>query len=195
MRISMPLGAIGLVCIFSSVQAAVVTQSFTFDAGDFSCFSGSIDPCTPVDSVSGSFTVTYDNAVDTAPGGAVLDEFNLTINGTIYDETNVLFDYMLLRPIGWNAPSISIYHPITGGSVDFGTDDFALTFQVSPTVDRVAFSYAEQGGDDIYVAGLFRPGTYANVTLVPIPAAAWLFGSSLALLSWHRRKTFRDSAA
>jgi hypothetical protein len=33
--------------------------------------------------------------------------------------------------------------------------------------------------------------TYAKFTpaVIPVPAAAWLFGSALGMLGWHRRRT------
>jgi len=46
------------------------------------------------------------------------------------------------------------------------------------------------GGFDVYTADYpsYLSGGYVSASVVPIPAAAWLFGSALAGLGWIRRK-------
>ena len=64
------------------------------------------------------------------------------------------------------------------------------------TVADYALGYADDMGEYFaaYIAGYDdsqsgnTSGKFAGSTVVPVPAAVWLFGSALGILGWVRRK-------
>ena len=68
-----------------------------------------------------------------------------------------------------------------------GTIIASSTFSVS-YFGQVQNIDPNANGDDIYPNPAYDNGGFAQYTLVPVPAAVWLFGSALAGLGWMRRK-------
>lgn len=75
-----------------------------------------------------------------------------------------------------------------------------LTFSIAGVAGDTIFDYATGYADDTteffaaHIAGYDASqsgntsGKFAGSTVVPIPAAVWLFGSALGMLAWLRRK-------
>ncbi len=75
-----------------------------------------------------------------------------------------------------------------------------LTFSIAGVIGDTIYSYALGNADDTgeffaaHVAGYDdgvsgnTSGKFAGSSVVPIPAAAWMFGSALGLLGWVRRQ-------
>jgi hypothetical protein len=70
-----------------------------------------------------------------------------------------------------------------GTSLD---DDSIPTAAELGTMNPVIFSYVKRSPDE--VGRIEADLISANISVVPIPASVWLFGSALAGLGWMRRK-------
>ena len=189
------------------VQAAIVTQTIAFEAGNFIC-STYPNPCpatpaaaAPQDPVVGRFTVTYDND-DFGVWSGALDAFDMTIAGHVYELNDVRFEFRgscsdmyagMCNPFG---PSFSVYG-LAGGTSNSssflsGTNDFSVAFSGLPSQWSAGGNMAYSVEDALYSwsinsVGQSNPAGYFSATLVPIPAAVWLFGSALVGLGWLRR--------
>ena len=203
------LGLLVLILIALPSQAAIVTQTIKFEAGNFIC-STYPNPCpaipeaiSPENVVRGSFTVTYDND-DFGAWYGTPDAFDMTIAGHTYELTDVAFQFRgscsdmyagICNPFG---PTFSVGGLNGGassiGSYLHGTNDFAFGWggpldangqwtngSLGFTYDGALFAWSTSS------SGQSNPDGYFVATLVPIPAAVWLFGSALALLARVRQ--------
>ena len=79
----------------------------------------------------------------------------------------------------------------------FGTNSIVcspLLLVTCTTNESVYVSLLGDGFDGDFNNGKFLASGFA-VTTVPVPAAAWLFGSALGMLGWVRSRSRRNSAA
>jgi len=78
----------------------------------------------------------------------------------------------------------TVIYQAAGGVIDYSDSlaDGDYSIRINASVGGAGFNW---GGADFDYSGEF--GT-SEVAFVPIPAAAWLFGSALAGLGWLRRK-------
>lgn len=96
----------------------------------------------------------------------------------------------VLADTGIEDTSTTPWHTATDDMRTIGPID-ALSFDLSGFVDGVggtivitAAGDQPFGGRSSAVAATFN----LDVTLIPLPAAAWLFGSALGLLGWMKRR-------
>lgn len=90
---------------------------------------------------------------------------------------------MTANLIDWNLSTGA--NPLWG----FATDKIVCNplLLVTCTVQESVYVQIQHSSfDGIYDNGKYRASGYA-ITTVPVPAAAWLFGSALVLLGWIRR--------
>lgn len=103
--------------------------------------------------------------------------------------------------------ALNLNDPIPNGAGPLGTDQYFI-----PGLERTRLgitAWGAFGGENLGLGGLnawdacevdclgsgiaiLFPDevvTYAKFTVVPVPAAVWLFGSALGLLGWVRRRT------
>ena len=189
-------GAIAALLMVSGVaQAASVTYNYTGNA--FDTFSGSL--FSAADSVTASITVDC-----TSLGGAG-------------DCTNFAYARMGTHVTSWNisAGGVTITNLDTssvtsriGIETNAGGDITKWTLNMfgPPTLpaapgygtalyDRIDTSFVSKGSNDaissnaapVYARVDGNPGQW-TATVVPVPAAVWLFGSGLGLLGWIRRR-------
>jgi len=138
-------------------------------------FSGAIDSgLLAGETYNGSFT--YDNATLTNSGSEFIDLSSLTFNflSSAYNLSNADFtptaDFL-------DGSFLGLSYVVSG--ID---PSFALVSALGSGLpeDVAYFSYQTVAGDSGFGS--------LNVAAVPVPAASWLFGSGLALLSLARRK-------
>lgn len=138
-------------------------------------FSGAIDSgLLAGETYKGSFA--YDNVTLTNSGSEFIDLSSLTFNflSTSYNLANADF-----TPTAdfFDGSFLGVSYLVS--SID---PSFALvaSFRSGLPEDVAYFSYQTVAGDSGFGS--------LNVAAVPVPAASWLFGSGLALLSLARRK-------
>jgi len=155
----------GALMIAPAAEAALVNYNF----------SGAIDSGVLAgETYSGSFA--YDNATLTNSGAEFVDLSSLTFNflSSAYNLSNADFtptaDFL-------DGSFLGVSYLVS--SID---PSFALVSALGSGLpeDVVYFSYQTVAGDSGFGS--------LNVAAVPVPAASWLFGSGLALLSLVRRK-------
>jgi hypothetical protein len=149
----------------AGAEAAIVTETYSFSMANFIDVGGPVP--SPLASISGSFTVTFDPDV-------YVD--NVTTGLTV----NYLIGPTIASPIGYTnipstGPGVPDYLSIGGIQNDadymaFGTDDFVLSLKF---FDPGAAQYGLCS--DGYSCGSVPPDTIASgYTLAGYPDSAWL---------------------
>jgi len=185
-------GLVALALLPVSASASPVTFAFEFSG----CPADFFDPgsCAgPITTVGGG-TVTFPELGPASPAapfpGVVLD---LTISSYSFTETDI-------TSISWTiSPDMST---LTSLALALDTDP-SWTLP-DPGGHNYAYVYISQdaggtwsaGSEACFAGGGCRqivPGTInrtvtASPAVVPVPAAAWLFGSALGVMGWMRRK-------
>jgi len=125
-----------------SVQAAVITQTidFSYDGGFTDLGGGSATA--PYDPVSGSVTLTYDNATTTSLVGQSVDNISFSTPVAIFPTSNVFFDLRINPDVG--APAFNGYE------INIYFDEFAVS-SVHPAdfLIRIAAALTHMPGDDL----------------------------------------------
>jgi hypothetical protein len=131
----------------------------------------------------GAFRVTYDGSLEAANQFSVVLELDRHF---LYDPSmgNLLMEIELFSPHPNYDPDTNTYSPF-----------FFQAIRNAGATERVfGFSGDETGQMDVdYNPSLPNYGfvTQFTTSVVPIPAAVWLFGSALAGLGWLRRTSCR----
>jgi len=181
------IGAL-LVCLSFSIQAAPLTIDFedlsddgfvsVIESGGFVFSSnGSPDPLLATTSaIDGDFSLAWcpflcEVAMETA-NGSTFSLFSFDTYGVGYESGPLFFDVL-----GYRADGSTVTETFPGA-----TSQQSISLQGNWTdLTRVEFSpqYSAVFG---YVIDNIE------VSVVPIPAAAWLFGSALMALGWARKR-------
>lgn len=205
-QLTILFGTLGLLLAFTS-NAATVTDdgALTIDttgatpittdpAGVPDGFPDGNDIFGSVEGYSnGTLVFNEDRAYNfTYLGNESGDENTFSFTSGDYDEfntsTSVVGDIITVKPadlLNWifgganspdtNDPSLDIFMVVVGNSVLLGFDD--------RTANQVAWGHIDQ--DDLVVA----------VSVVPVPAAVWLFGTAMLGLFGMRRKSKMEAVA
>jgi hypothetical protein len=140
-------------------------------------------------SISGDVLVgdeTFANVWSLTAGDVITASGSFTADlGTIGDETGTVTFGL--------GDSMTI--DLLGGQFLTEADDIAgisLTFANGALTDFVFLSSGSDFNSNFTYFddfdGMFGEWTDASLTVVPVPAAIWLFGSALGMLAWVRRK-------
>lgn len=164
---------LGFLALAQPADAAVITRTFQFSATNFGLIVGS---GSPVPSVIGSYTVTWDNAIalTNQTTGITQNSLNISLGSA------PAWSYFLsgTMQIGGIANG-------TGG-VSFASSDFTLqivTAAGTPTFGNFLYSQSPVGATFVSTTG-----TVSLVTAAPEPMTAALFGSALVGLGLARRR-------
>lgn len=125
---------------------------------------GLVAPNTPI-------TVTLDARGTVANGGVAFAELFSELSGGGVSKAEILGGAPLALDPDPNTWKTFVFNTTTGPDVSGG-----VTLQLT----------AITGGAPGSVANIFYDNV--SVEVIPIPAAAWLFGSALGLLGWLRRR-------
>jgi PEP-CTERM motif len=146
-----------------AASAAVVHDLVTFSASNFTVGSGS-DPA-PVDPVTGSFTITFDTAVDHTDQttGITLDSLNITLGSPLsfsYSTTGTFAGILIVGGLE-NGASVVQFNP--------STDDFWLfinDFATAPSFKQLGYSQTSVSINNLFFTP--DPGGTGSVTVTPI---------------------------
>ncbi|MCP4928397.1 MAG: VPLPA-CTERM sorting domain-containing protein [Gammaproteobacteria bacterium] len=149
---------------------------------------------------SASVEWTLDQPLTWSAAGSLSGSFLYDADTDAFDLTNLEFTCYQICP---GMPTRSPWWPVPGGNGNFLSgaffeDHWAYVSVTLNFSDSLA-SYVDGGTvaiDTAYVQNmyggsthsLFSPPNTVSASVVPVPAAAWLFGSALAGLGWMRRR-------
>jgi hypothetical protein len=168
------LSAAIVLCAISAVQAAPVT--YQFNASNFTSDRGSL---APVSSVAGSFTLD----------GETLVGLDLTVGTHVFTLGQVGYQVYLPYSAYIGATAAGGYNRMewSWSSVDpVGTsyNDFRLDASLNGYLSS-SFAYTVANIGDRFEA---QAVTVWDPSVVPVPTAAWLFGSGLVGLAGFARR-------
>lgn len=183
---------------FSQLALSATSSATSFDFTGY----GSSNNASVVNVLSndGLFTATVTSASGGNVGAYNLDGFGVKDGffnlGGIQDNEVLRVDFSQTLDIGtltlrqWEGPDNVILRGYgTGGSVTLNTDSCAFCTAETFTVNLTDIDYLTIEGNSFgtvaFLAGL---GNVSAPSEVPVPAAAWLFGSALVGLAGLKRK-------
>lgn len=205
------LAATALVLCSAAVQSAELAQNPGFETGDFTGWvqfpGGGVQTITSVNPSEGSFAANLNaDSPNGVPIDNVIKNANLGI-GQVNpgDEINISFDARGTTAAGGVAFA-EFFSELDGGGVSDAIllGGAPLALNGDPDV-WTTFAYTVFAGPDVSggvtlqlkagcgaVVGCVSDVYFDNVSVatsvIPVPAALWLFGSALGLLGWKRRK-------
>jgi hypothetical protein len=198
-------------CIFASAQVNAASTSYFLDQSNDLADGTNYAKVTISDSVdyAGDIEFSIEVLTDAYPGE--LSNFGMQ---TFYFNFNESLSVAAVNIVD-TAPSWSITTNKNAGG-GFGEFDFkvagngdnrtdVLTFRVAGVTDDTINSYATSAteGSEYFAAHIAdydasvtgnTGGKFGGSSVVPIPAAVWLFASGLGLLGWKSRKSKQMSA-
>ena len=169
------LGPFSVAFPITSRDAAVLPTTFEYDGSLFAPFAGTIehageveltDAATNTASITvGDFTIGYDASRigDDRSGFFVKD--NVDVGAVLFD-------------IGATTAIIEAFDEVLVISADL-----LVSQELSDALNELGLIEFDASGVDAGMALVV-----ADASVVPVPAAVWLFGSALGLLGWIRRR-------
>jgi len=195
------LAGLTLLLAMGSAQAVEVAINGGFETGDFTGWTQFPNDGTQAitgDASSGSFAAQL---TQTTPNNSLIKNANIGIGqvapGTIID---ISFDAKGSTANG-GVIFAEVFSELDGGGTSAG--EILGGGPLAVTSDYQNFMFSTVAGPDVSGGVTFQIGAVCgadpgcssevfvdnvSVNVVPIPAAAWLFGSALGLLGWIRRK-------
>ena len=185
-------------CIKYLAQAAVLFYVASSTATANTVYTGSfsgtdLTPNSAVTSLSGSWSFEFDEAQVVGSGpeeflGLMLSSLSIApnpIGGTTFDNSNA-FGYV--RFLEGDLQTLGVY----GAPADVGTlntaDDFTVSyFGSSQDVASIRWSLAAEPSFTFLGSADELTGSFQS-TIVPVPAAAWLFASALGLFGYMAKR-------
>jgi hypothetical protein len=171
---------VALACAAAPASAAIISNTYNFTASGFTTFSGSATPAAPVDPVTGSFSVTFDNTVtvDNVTSGITQNALNIALGSTLAFSYVANVDMLMIGGLQTNVSGILN-----------GSDDFLLVINgVSTTPVFTTFGYTDAEFPDVAFLASTGSVTVGAVVAVAEPGTLALFGAALAGLGFIRRK-------
>jgi len=156
-------------------DAALVTNVYSFEGSSWNpswCCA-----------LTGDLTVTYDPTIDVTGGS--LDDINLLISGHSFTTAEIRFDFFAAPPAA-GSDKLIVWGLDDGAALGFFDWDIRLVIDQASTATPILSQFSFTPNTILQQASTVRSVTVASA--VPIPAAAWLFGSALGILGWMRRK-------
>jgi hypothetical protein len=193
-----------LVAGFSSASAAVVTETYSFSLGGFVDEQGDPPVPSPVATISGSFTLTFDPTLDHVDDTTDLVVHSFSGIGAPLDSP-LAFTYSAAT----GAFALGGLEPAPQ-DIDPGTNDFTILLNLANLLKPQFFPCSTPGvkcgaatGDPAFIgAGFTRSGAdfdksiwfaaaaESEVAVPEPPTWAMMFGGlGLAALAWARRRT------
>jgi len=164
--------------LVSGVQASLVTNEYSFSGSNW-------NPGWSPNTLTGDLTVTYDPTIDVT--GGILGGINLVIGGHSFTTVETRFDFFAAPPAA-GSDKLIVYGTPSGPSLGFSVWDIRLVIDQASTATPVLSQFSFTPNTSLQRASTLRSVTVS--TVVPLPAAVWLFGSGLLGLvgmAWRKK--------
>lgn len=168
-RVLVMLAALFLALGPARADAEIITVSFGFVASGF-------DAGAPVDPVTGSVSVTFDNSTDLMEQttGIAVSGLNITLDSVPAFAYGAVADVLILGGLTSGAQTLA------GGTNDFL---FGVLNASTNPIPAGGFIYSQTPGFDVY-----RGDVELTAAPIPEPATLTLFGAGAALALLRRRR-------
>tara|TARA_R110000787_G_scaffold25941_10_gene72705 strand:+ start:849 stop:1478 length:630 start_codon:yes stop_codon:yes gene_type:complete len=188
----------------AAAQAAVITQTINFSYENFTDIGGG-SAIPPYDPVSGSVTLTYDNATTTSLVGQSVDSISFSTPVAVFPTSGVFFDLRINPDVA--APAF------TGYEINIYFDEFAVgAAHPADFLIRIATALTHMPGDDLstgasstilysdddFFLSFFHSGEdtlsstiVTEASALPEPATLPLIGLGLVAAGMARRRVVR----